>query len=549
MLKGVRAVGFGMLLVFFSGGAGFAFQDPAPRGDDSNRRQEERENYYKKWLDQDVTYIITDEERAVFEQLSTAEERDQFIEQFWLRRDPNPETSENEFKVEHYRRLAYANDHFSVGAPGWKTDQGRIYIINGPPDTIETHDQGEQYYRPSTEGGGVTTTYAWQLWYYRHIDGLGDGIEVEFYDKTLSGHYELVRDEMDKDAMLWVPGLGLTESERLGGALKAERIGTRTMANFASRRGGNPLKIFTHKDDLFERLRRYTKLQAAPEIKFKDLEGIIDVQLYYNKLPFEVRHDVVRVTTDSYLVPVTFYFNSDEFTFQAKPDGAEEANLNVYGRVESMTKRKVYAFDDQVFLRRRSDDPSHVQNSVFQRAIPLEAGRYKLVAVVKDGYGGKIGTLERGIYIPEPTATPELDLSPVILADKVQPAKDGEFISDPFVLGSVKVYPSANNEFKRGNPLGFYFEVYNVTADQQSLEPDLSLTLKISRDGKPIPLPFTDLRRLLHRYADRFFAGSMLNTAPLEPGNYSLTIDVTDKIAGTTVQKVAQFRIVGDTSS
>ncbi len=535
-----------MLLFFCWVGAASALQDPVASQSDSKQAREEREDYYKKWLDEDVLYIITDEERAVFEQLTTPEEKDQFIEQFWLRRDTNPETADNEFKLEHYRRLAYANDHFSVGAPGWKTDRGRIYIINGPPDNIETHDQGEQYYRPNTEGGGVTTTYAWQLWYYGHIVGLGDGIEVEFYDKTLSGHYELVRDEMDKDAMLWVPGLGLTEAERLGGALKAERIGTRTMADFSSRRSGNPLKIFTHKDDLFERLRRYTRLQAAPEIKFKDLEGIIDVQLYYNKLPFEVRHDIVRVTTDSYLVPVTFYFDSHEFTFKSKPDGGEEANLNVYGRVESMTKRKVYAFDDEVFLRRRPDDPSKVQNSVFQRSIPLQAGRYKLVAVVKDGYGGKIGTLERGLYIPEPDATPELDLSPVILADRVQPAKDGEFINDPFVLGSVKVYPSARNEFKRGNPLGFYFEVYNVAADQQSLEPDLSLSLKIARDGKPIPLPFTDLHRLLHRYADRFFAGSMLNTAPLEPGNYSLTIDVTDKIAGTSVQKVAQFRILAD---
>ncbi len=517
---------------------------PRSSAQDRDRAREEAEDYYRKWLDQDVLYIITDEERAVFEQLTTPEEKDQFIEQFWIRRDPDPETVENQFKTEHYRRLSYANDHFSVGAPGWKTDRGRVYIINGPPDSIEYHDQGEQYYRPGTEGRGVTTTYAWQLWYYRHIEGLGDGIEVEFVDKTLSGHYVLARDEMDKDAMLWVPGLGLTESERFGGALKSERIGTRTMANFASRRGANPLKIFTHKDDLFERLRRYSKLQAAPEIKFKDLEGLIDVQLYYNNLPFDVRHDVVRVTNTDFLVPVTFFFDGGQFTFKTKAGGAEEASLNVYGRVETMAKRKVYAFDDQVYLRRDPSHPDQVQNAVFQRAIPLEAGRYKLVAVVKDSYGGRIGTLERGIYIPEADSDPKLDLSPLILADQVRPAQSGEFINDPFILGAVKVYPSASNEFRRGNPLGFYFEVYNVTADQQTLEPDLAVDLTIRRDGRPIPLPFQDLHRLLHRYADRFFAGSMLSTQPLEPGRYSMTIEVTDKISGSVARQTVEFKIL-----
>lgn len=535
---------FGPLILLALAASGYG----VPQQPDSGQRKEEIEDYYRKWLDEDVAYIITDEERAVFEQLSTPEEKDNFIEQFWFRRDTDPQTIENEFKIEHYRRIAYANDHFSVGAPGWKTDRGRVYIINGEPDSIEHHDQGETYYRPSSEGRGVTTTYAWQLWYYRHIEGLGDDVEVEFVDKTMSGHYVLARDYMDKDAMLWVPGIGLTEAERLGGALKAERIGTRTMANFASRRGGNPLKMFSQKDDLFERLRRYTQLQAAPEIKFKDLEGLIDVQLYYNRLPFDVRHDLVRITEDDYLVPVTFYFGVEEFTFKPKPRGVEEAALNVYGRVETMSKRKVYAFDDEVFLHRKSSDRGEVLNSVYQRAIPLQAGRYKLVAVIKDVYGGKIGSLERGIHIPEGGEGPELDVSPLILADRVQPAKTGEFITDPFVLAGVKVYPSARNEFRRGNPLGFYFEVYNVSADQQTLEPDLAVELKIKRDGREVPLPFKDLHRLLHRYGDRFFAGSMLNTQPFEPGAYSLTIAVTDRIAGATAEQTAQFRVVESSS-
>lgn len=505
--------------------------------------EEETRDVYKKWLDQDVVYIITDEERAVFENLTTSEEKENFIEQFWLRRDPDPETPSNEAREEHYRRIAYVNDHFGVGVPGWKSDRGRIYIIHGAPDSMEDHGQGEIYYRPGREGGGNTTTFAWQTWYYRHLEGIGNGIEIEFVDKTMTGHYSLARDEMDKDAMLWVPGMGLTEAERFGAANRAERIGTRTLANEASRRVGNPLKLFTQKDDLFARLSRYAKLQAPPTIKFKDLESIIDINLYFSQLPFSTRYDLIRVTTTDYLVPVTFFFNTKEFDF--RPMGSQrEATLNVYGRVETMTKQKVYSFDDVVHLTLDPDPLAGPTHSVFQRSIPLGPGRYKLIAIVKDVNGGKIGTLETGLIVPGQSET-KLEASPIILADHVQPAKEGEFITDPFILSAVKVYPSPKNRFQRGKPLGFYFELYNVAADQQTMKPSLTVRLKITKGGQEVPTPFGDVSQLLHAYADRFFAASLLNTQPFEPGKYSLTVLVTDQVTQTTTQQSVNFEILG----
>jgi len=120
--------------------------------------QKEMESPYKKWLDEEVPYIITDEERAAFKKLTTDEEREQFIEQFWERRNPNPGSPENEFKEEYYRRIAYSNEHFASGIPGWKTDRGRMYIMYGPPDEIESHPSGGNYQRPPEEGGGQTET-------------------------------------------------------------------------------------------------------------------------------------------------------------------------------------------------------------------------------------------------------------------------------------------------------------------------------------------------------------------------------------------------------
>src|SRR5271157_2044044 len=110
--------------------------------------QKEMETPYKKWIDEEVPYIITREERGAFKQLTTDDEREQFIENFWERRNPNPGSPENEFKEEYYRRIAYANEHYASGIPGWKSDRGRIYIMYGPADEIDDHPSGGNYERP-----------------------------------------------------------------------------------------------------------------------------------------------------------------------------------------------------------------------------------------------------------------------------------------------------------------------------------------------------------------------------------------------------------------
>src|ERR1700729_1863504 len=155
---------------------------------------------YKKWLSEDVAWIITDEERKAFMLLSNDEERDQFIEAFWLRRDPTPDTEENEFKEEHYRRIAYANERFASGFAGWKMDRGRIYIMYGPPDEITSQPAGGMYERPPEEGGGTTQTYPFEQWRYRYIEGIGTDVNIEFVDTTLTNEFHMTMDPSEKDA-------------------------------------------------------------------------------------------------------------------------------------------------------------------------------------------------------------------------------------------------------------------------------------------------------------------------------------------------------------
>jgi len=175
---------------------------------------------YSKWLNEDVVYIISPWERAAFESLRTNEEREHFIEQFWLRRDPTPGAAENKFKQEHYRRIGFANRRYPTrGIVGWKTDRGRIYIIYGPPDEIESHPAGGTYERPPSEGGGATSTFPFEQWRYHHIEGVGNNIIMEFVDPTMSGEYRMTRDPKVKETL--VAGANQT-----GATVQAQASGT-----------------------------------------------------------------------------------------------------------------------------------------------------------------------------------------------------------------------------------------------------------------------------------------------------------------------------------
>src|SRR5215471_12614377 len=285
---------------------------------------------YKKWLDEDVAYIITDEERAAFRQLSNDEERDNFIEAFWQRRDPTPDTEENEFKEEHYQRIAYANEHFAAGVPGWKTDRGRIYIVFGPPDEKEEHPSGGTYERPIEEGGGETSTFPFEQWRYRYIEGIGQEVIIEFVDTCMCGDFHMTMDRSEKDALLHTPNGGLTLYEQMGMASKTSRF----TGGGLERLGTGPLSASQNAKE-FDRLEQFAKLNRPPEVKFKDLEEVVSHKISVNLMPFDVLTDFVKVTGDTVLVPVTIQLKNRDITFVNK-DGVERGTVNIFGRLTTI---------------------------------------------------------------------------------------------------------------------------------------------------------------------------------------------------------------------
>src|SRR6202163_850230 len=385
---------------------------------------------YKKWLDEDVRWIITDEEQKAFKLLSNDEERDQFIEAFWQRRDPTPDTIENEFKEEHYRRMAYANEHFAAGIPGWKSDRGRIYIMYGPADEIESHPSGGSYERPMEEGGGETSTFPFEDWRYRYLEDIGQEIIIEFVDSCMCGDYHMTMDRSEKDALLYTPNAGLTLYEQMGMSNKASRFTGGGLA----RLGAGP-DSSSQATKQFDRLEQFAKLQAPPPVKFKDLEEIVNTKIITNLMPFDVRSDFVKVTGDTVLVPITIQMKYRDITFSNK-DGVQRGTVNIFGRVTTLTGKVVQTFEDtaQVDVPAELLPRTAENSSVYWKALPLRPGRYKVEIAVKDVNGDRKGLWSRGIVVPE-YSDDKLSTSSLIVADQMEAVPPREGPRGVFGLG------------------------------------------------------------------------------------------------------------------
>src|SRR5579872_557445 len=411
---------------------------------------------YKKWIDEDVTYIITPEERSSFLKLQTNEEREEFIEQFWLRRNPDPDSPENTFKEEHYRRIAYANEHFASGIPGWKTDRGRIYITSGPPDEIDDHSSGGSYQRPPEEGGGETSTFPFQQWRYRYIEGVGTNIIIEFVDPTMSGEFHMTMDPSEKDALLYVPNAGLTLSEQMGMSSKTDRFNRTDGTHLGTPLGGQPESM-----NEFTRLEQFAKLQKPPVIKFKDLEATVNTTIKFNILPVQVHADYFPLTESSVLTNVTLQLENRDLQFQAK-DGIQKAVVNIYSRITSMSRRVVNVFEDTVTV----DAPGELlaeytkRSSIYQKSIPLAPGLYRLNVVVRDVVGGNMNNYELALNVPR-FDPDKLTASTLVLADVLEEVPTRSIGTGMFVLGRYKVRPRISNIFSRDDKLGIYLKAYN----------------------------------------------------------------------------------------
>ena len=546
-----RIVGVGLVLILSVGiiPSALAQEKDKNQGKDRNERKkkEELKSVYKNWLEQDVAYIITDEERKAFKALKTDEERDQFIENFWLRRDPDPDTPENEYKEQYFERIQYANEKYTSGIPGWRTDRGRIYIMFGKPDELESHPAGGAYNRPSWEGGGSTSTYPFEIWWYRYIEGIGSDIEIEFVDPSGSGEYRIARSPDEKDALLHVPNAGLTLAESLGMGNKADRVTGMGYggANNGMYGGGRA------KDQPFEKLQLLADLQRAPAIKFPDLQVKADLpEIASDILPFSVRTDFFRIGPESVATSFTIQFEHADISFKNQ-GGIYSGSVNIYARLTGVSGRRAGNFEDVVQTSRYSEDQltvAQTQKSIYQKNVVMQPGRYKIDVVARDIVSGKTGVLHHSFEVPR-YQEKQFATSTLILASSIDRLDNQAIAAGQFIIGRYKVRPLVSGIYKPGQNLALFLQVYDADMDQATLQPALKVEYIISRGGQEIAHIVEDGKTrmgLIDMKGQQLVVarGIPLQDKLAEAGEYAVTARITDLVSQKVLTPQARYTVV-----
>jgi GWxTD domain-containing protein len=504
---------------------------------------------YKKWLDEDVPYIITDDERKAFLSLANDEEREAFIESFWLRRNPNPDSPENEFREEHYRRIQYANDHYAAGKPGWKSDRGHIYIAFGAPDSIDSHPSGGMYERPPEEGGGETSTFPFEIWHYRYIEGIGENVDIEFVDTCQCGDYHYTIDRSEKDALKNVPGAGMTDYEEKNHAGKNDRFN----GNGIEQLGAGNMATYNQSHE-FDRIAMAVKLFAPPANSYADLSNDLDAFSSSHKLlqgpvfPFDVRTDYVKVTDGMDLIPITIQIRNRDITFVTK-DGVSKGVVNILGRVTTIMHKTVQTFEDTVEITEPSEllEKSLDRKSLYWKALPVPPGLYRLDIALKDvNNPDHKGIYGRSLNVPE-FQDENLGASSLILADQMntvssQQIGSGAFIiSNMFVRPRVAENPATPVSFKRNQELNFWVQFYNLGIDDATKSNSATVTYQISDSAGNVILEKQLESKDLGAHSDQLTVEKSLPIAGLSPGKYKVTVKVNDAITRQTIAQSAPF--------
>jgi GWxTD domain-containing protein len=512
--------------------------------------KQELHGVYKTWLDQDVRWIITDTEAEAFKHLSNDEERDSFIENFWQRRNPNPDDPDNTYRDEVYARIAYANEHFAAGKPGWMTDRGHIYIAYGKPDDIEAHPSGGSYQRPIEEGGGETATFPFEVWHYRYIEGIGDNIDLEFVDNCQCGDYHYTIDRSEKDALKKVPGAGLTDQEQNGKGNKADRFnGTSGIEQL-----GAGAYTTNNQSKEFDRLDLAAKIMAPPPIKFQDLEQFMSSSKILTGPPFlfDVRTDYLKITNDTVMVPITVQLKNSDITFTTK-DSVSVGKVEVQGRVSNMIHKIIQNFGDIVEVETPSELLPGKQkiSSVYSANLSLRPGLYKVDIAIKDvNNPDHIGHQTFALNVPR-YDDDTLGHSSLILADQMYRVPSKEIGSGSFVLGDTHVRPRVGSggpsvppKFDHNQNLNFWMQVYNLGIDEKSKQNDATIEYEITdlNTNKPV-LDTKESSVKLSPNAEQLTLEKSMPLSSLQPGLYQVSIKVNDVVTKQQTTESAKFSV------
>jgi hypothetical protein len=346
-------------------------------------------------------------------------------------------------------------------------------------------------------------------------------------------------DPGEKDALSHVPGGGPSMLESMGMSTQAARF-TRSDGSTAplGPAGSNAMDS----QNEFTRLEQFAKVQAPPPVKFKDLEEVVSSRILRNQISFDYRFDFMRITGDTILVPVTVQIQNKQMTFRDH-DGVQSASLNLFGRISSMTGRVIQTFED-VIQRDFPDsllEPSLKGFSIYQKAVPLRPGLYKLDLVMKDVNSGNVGVVNTRLAV-SPIPDDKLEASSLILADQMEPVSSKDVGVGQFVLGSTKVRPKLDAEFHSDQPLDVYMQFYNLKVDDKTHKNNVSLDMKVTQGDQTVAHEVKTGDQL-QQNGEQVTFEQVIQPKTLSPGKYKMEIQATDLVNNQTVSRTADFTV------
>lgn len=467
---------------------------------------------YQAWLSQDVVWIITPAERRAFLQMANDEDRDQFIEEFWTRRNPNPQSEENTFEEEHYRRILYANQHFGTFVPGWKTDRGKIYVAWGPPDEIESHPTGGVCSNASGAGKTFSTKLPWDTWHYRNLVGVGENVSLDFAyregaDKSLPMGDYLMMDPCSAPGSPMPP-----DPESVSVSLEAV-----AEAAIQPMRGG---------------------IQMAPPIKFKDLEALSSSRIVRDQIKIKYQTASVRATDFTGIVSIAIEIPEVQI-LPLQSSGMKLAQVNVFGRIlNSDSGRVIETFEDIIISERGGQDGMLTTKMVerYEHDALLRAGTYRLNLAVKDVASGSVGIVSDDLVVPW-YGGGRLETSSLILGDRTE--REFEMKS-----GIPEVRPRLSGEVAGRGALDMFMQVYGLKVDEKSHANNAAIIYTLRTEGREVWREVATTEELGQR-GEEVTIERALPVSSLSRGKYRLQIEIDDHAAGRIVSREGEFVVKG----
>jgi GWxTD domain-containing protein len=493
-----------------------------------NKGKSELQEKYRKWLEQEVTYIITPKEKDVFLKLTTDRERDLFIEAFWKQRDPSPGTPRNEFRDEHYRRVEYANKFFGRGTPrpGWKTDMGRVYIVLGLPNTIEYFEN-------------VMNVYPTQVWAYLGDPkfGLPPAFNIVFFKKYGTGEYvfyspsdhgpqSLIADYMGdaKDA--------LDAYQRLN---QLEPNLARYTLSLVPGERSVPGVVSLASNQLFSAVfsspqKRVEDNYAEAILKYKDF---VEVEYTANYMDSDAMVEVVKHEAGFFLVHYSVEpkkISVDRF------EDKYGVNFELDGRVTDSQGKTVFQYSKQIPMSFSSEELQDLEGKTFaiQDVFPLIPGNYAFDLLLKNTVSKEFTSFESNVTVPQNQSIPQM--SPLILGFRAEKSAQESRDIVPFKMGDTQIICQSQKTFTRKDPLFVFFQLHGLSEGLRS-EGELRLTIyKEDQD-------FFSHTKKINEYTSGtdFIEKIMLEDFP--PGYYSIKVSVLDREGKEFLYEAENFEI------